>query len=486
MLTAIIKKEILEAILSFRFLIATLLCIFLVPLGLYINLKEYEKRMTDYQESVRLYMERSEGNIESEFPAEGYRPPSVLSIFSVGLENYLPNKIVTSRDGNIHISNEQGINNPQSLLFGKVDLLFNVSYVISLLALIFSFNTITGEKEDGTLRLMMSNPVLRRKVLIAKIIGNYLVLLIPFFVSILISLIILGAIGIIPVFSTNVFSPFLIISVITLLFIMSMFNLGVLVSTLTHRTLTSITALLFIWAIIILSIPKVSPMIAGVIYPIKSQQVINTQKSMVREILRKELDDKSDEIYSELAPKYGIRPTYHFNRGRTDNENQFLVVYDSLKSILDKEYEGRISSEINKIEKEYYNQQKTQTSFAMNLSRLSPASCYAYIISEISATGTIEAYKVRENASRFQSQVKEDIYDKFIIKKYGGSHGSATTLRYADGFDVSKVSIPQLNYQHTTITEALEAEWIDIVLLCLFNLILFAVCNMTFQRYDVR
>jgi ABC-type transport system involved in multi-copper enzyme maturation permease subunit len=265
-----------------------------------------------------------------------------------------------------------------------------------------------------------------------------------------------------------------------------MFNLGVLVSTLTHRTITSITALLFIWAIIVLSIPKVSPMIAGVIYPIKSQQVINTQKSIVRENLEKELDDKSDEIYSDLAPRYGVNPGHHFTSGRTDNERQFLAIYDSVKSIFDKEYESRINSEINKIEKEYENQRKTQTSIAMNLSRLSPSSCYAYIISEISATGTIDAYKISENASRYQAEVKENIYDKVIIKKYGGSRGSATTVRYVDGFDISKVSTPRLSYQHTTLNEALEAEWLDIILLVLFNIIFFAISNVSFSRYDVR
>ncbi len=99
MLKTIIKKEILEAIFSLRFLIATLLCFVLIPLGMYVNMKEYEQRLADYQEAVRLYQQRSEGNIPWDFQAEGYRPPSVLSIFSVGLEYFFPNKIVTSRGG---------------------------------------------------------------------------------------------------------------------------------------------------------------------------------------------------------------------------------------------------------------------------------------------------------------------------------------------------------------------------------------------------
>lgn len=486
MILTIIKKEILEAVQSFRFLIATLLCLFLIPLGMYVNLKEYEKRLADYQESVRLYEERSKGNIGSDFSAEGYRPPSVLSIFSVGLEYFLPNKIVTSRNGNVRTSNEQGINNPQSLLFGKVDLLFNVSYVISLLALIFTFSTITGEKEDGTFRLIMSNPVPRWQILVAKMAGNYLVLLVPFSLSVLIALLILAASGTVPVFSSGVLPSVLAILLITLVFILAMFNLGILISSLTHRSITSIVALLFIWAILVLSLPKISPMIAEIIYPVKSQQVFNMQKAMAREDIGNELSEKAGKLYSDLAPQYGVSPGTHFSSGRTESEKQLLVIYDSLRGILDREYEQKINSETKKLDQEFENQRRTQASIAMNLSRLSPASCYAYIVSEVSATGTIEAYKFNENALRYQAEVKENIYDKYIVKIYGGKYGYASTTDYVEGFDKSNVPVPHLNYQHATLDEALGAEWVDILLILLFNVFFFAASYVSFLRYDVR
>lgn len=487
MLKNLVKKEILEAILSFRFLIATLLCLVLIPLGMYVNLKEYEKRLADYQESVRLYEERAKGNINSEFTAEGYRPPSLLSIFSVGLEYFLPNKIATARDGNFHTSNEQGIDNPQSLLFGKVDLLFNISYVISLLALIFTFSAITGEKEDGTFRLVLSNPVPRWQILVAKITGNYLVLLVPLFLSILVSLVILNTSGVVPVFSAKVLPSFLTILLITLLFILAMFNVGIVISTLTHRSITSIVTLLFIWAVLVLSLPKISPMIAEIIYPIRSQQVFNIQKAMARDDINNELAEKSGKLYSDLAPQYGVNPGTHFTSGRTDPEKQLLAMYDSLKGILDREYEQKLNAEMKKIDEEYENQRRTQASIAMNLSRLSPASCYAYIVSEVAATGTIEAYKFNENASRYQAEVKESIYDKYIVKIYGDPRtGYASTTDHVKGFNASKVAVPHLNYHHSTLDEALKAEWVDIFLLLLFNIVFFAASYISFLRYDVR
>ena len=487
MLKTIIKKEILEAFLSLRFAIAALLCLVLIPLGMYVNLKDYEKRLADYQEAVRLYQQRSEGNIVSDFQAWGYRPPSVLSIFSVGLEYFLPNKVVTSRGGSVRTSNEQGINNPQSLLFGKVDLLFNVSFVISLLAFVFTFSTITGEKEDGTLRLVMSNPVPRWQLLFAKITGNYIVLLVPLLLSILIALILLNTSGIVAIFSERILPAFLIVLFTTLLFILAMFNLGILVSTLTHRSITSIVSLLFVWTVLVLSVPKISPMIAEILYPVKSDQVKDLQRLLIRENLEKEFDRKRRELYDKLAIEHGVDPGTVSTMARTEAERKMRSVYAEGKKALEQEYEQRINTEVGKIEQEYDNERNVQASIAMNLSRISPVSCYSYVVSEISATGVLEMDNFAVSAQRFQTEVKANLYDKFIIKWFGGTGGaSAWSTEYAKGFEPRKAPVPQLHYQHTTLSKALQAEWVDILLLVLFNIIFFAVAYARFLRYDVR
>lgn len=487
MLKTIIKKEILEALLSLRFLIATLLCLVLIPLGMYVNLKDYEKRLADYQEAVRLYEQRAKGNIGWDFHAEGYRPPSVLSIFSVGLEYFLPNKFVTSREGDVRATNESGVSNPQSLLFGKVDLLFNVGFIISLLALIFTFSTITGEKEDGTLRLVMSNPVPRWQVLLAKISGNYIVLLVPFLLSILISLLVLNTSGVVAISSAQVRSSFLVILFVTLVFILSMFSLGILVSTLTHRSITSIVALLFVWTVLVLSLPKISPMIAEIIYPVQSQQVVSLQKLLARQNLEKELDQKRRELYSRIRTDFGLDGRFAVAGGGTEAERNANAKYDEAKKPLEEEYQRRINEEVRKHEQHYHNRRRIQEAIAMNLSRISPVSCYTYVISEVSATGVLEMNNLAVDADRFQNEVKENIYDKIIINSYGGTGGgSATMIRNAEGFDPQKAPVPYLNYQHTTLSKALQAEWVDILLLSLFNVVFFALSHVRFLKYDVR
>jgi len=487
MFSTIMKKEIIEAISSHRFVMAAFLCLILLPLGMYVNLKDYEKRLKDHQESLRLYQQQAEGNVSFDFQAEGYRPPSVFSIFSVGLEYFLPNKIATSRTGVVLTTNESGVNNPQSLLFGKVDLLFNVSIVISLLALIFTFSAITEEKETGTLRLLMSNPISRGQILLAKIVGNYVVLLVPFFLSLLVSITLLNILGIVPIFSSRFIVTFLIILFVTLLFILSMCNLGILVSTLTYRSITSIVTLLFIWTLLVLSFPKIGPMIAEIIYPVESQQVANLRKQLLRENLEQELDRKRRELFDKIITNYGLNPRRVTTHPETDAEREAYTFYDENKRGLDQEYQQRISAEIAKFDQDYNSRQNTQALIAMNLSRISPVSCYAYILSEISGTGVLEMDNFLENAHRFQSQVKETLYDKFIVQSYGGTSGAtATRIQWAEGFDPNRASVPQLSYRGTILNEVIVVEWIDVLLLLLFNIVFFAISYVSFLRYDVR
>jgi len=486
MLRTLVRKEILESLLSFKFLVATVLCLTLIPLGTYVNLKEYEQRLGDYQEALRIYQERSEGNLDLGFQALGYRPPSMLSVFSVGLENVLPNKVATSKDGNVRMSNEQGINNPQSLLFGKVDLLFNVSYVISLLALLLTFSTISGEKEDGTLKLVMSNPVARWMVLIAKIIGNYVVLLIPFFLSIAVSLMILETSGLVHFFSSSILSTLLVIVFTTLLFIFAMLNLGVLISSLSHRSITSIVILFLCWTLLVLSVPRISPMVAEILFPVKSQQVINIQKSLLREDLGKAMDGELGDLYASLALRNGLDPNRIFTQGRTDSENKLLSDYDSSKTVIEHRYEQRIALEVKKLDEDYESARRVQSLVAMNLSRLSPVSCYTYVMAEISFTGPLEAENFRENATRYQDEVKENLYDKYILKKYISKSGSANSISYAAGFNPQKAQVPNMNYRRVGLSEALDREWVDIVAILLYNLVFFLASYVSFLKYDLR
>ncbi len=487
MLKAVIKKEILGMMLDLRFIIATLLCVVLIPLGMYVSCKNYELRLADYQKAKQTYQQHYGKSIHSNVNVEGYRPPSVLSVFALGLEQFLPDKAVTSREGIFRISKELGISNAQSLLFGKADLLFNVSFVVSLAVLIFTFNSISGEKEMGTLRMMISNSIPRGQILLAKIVGSYITLLIPFVISLLIALIILDASADMSILSSHIWPAFLVIVLITFLFILAVVTLGICLSTLTHTSITSIVMSLFVWVIFVLVIPKISPMIAEICCPTESPNVVSLRKQIVKEQIEFELNSKKAQLFRKCLTSVGLPlPKMPKMHPETDDEKKAYAQYDKEAFALDKVYQRRIADEIGKIDQHYSNKQNAQTIVAMNLSRISPFCCYTYLVSGLSHTGVTEPLNFRENARRFQDQVKTIIYDNYIQKTYMVGGMATGTDVPAEGFNPAGVTIPEMHYRYPALAEALQAVWIDILLLFLFNIIFFVLSFLKFRRYDVR
>ena len=422
MFKTLLLKEIQDSLHNLSFLVVTLICLFFIPFGLYVAANDYEQRLNEFNEARRLYQERSQGKINYGFSAEGYRPPSDRSVFAFGLEYSLPTKIVTSDDGLYRLMDETGIRNPQSELFGKLDYLYTVGFILSLLALIFTFNSISGEKEMGTLKFTLANSVPRWKVILAKITGRYIIFLVPFIVSCLIGLLLLALSGTIAVFTQGFLVTCCVIEIVSLLFIFTMFTLGMVLSTLAKQSITSIMFSLFIWIVLVTGVPKISPMVAQVIKPVKSQQVVNIEKQLIRESINDDLKTERSDLFEAIMREIGI--TDYTDILGIDNPPPAMTdayaKYDEEVVILEKGYQERINNTLENIDRNYHNDQNNQSGIAVILSRISPVSCFTYIISELSGTGLIAAENLPMNARRFQEKVEKDIYSKQIYKIYGG------------------------------------------------------------------
>jgi len=514
MFRTLIGKEIAETMLGFRFAIATLLCVVLIPLGMYVSRKDYEHRLASYQREFQTYRQRygtPAPPLTGAEEAQGFRPPSVLSIFASGLDPFMPDKVFTSQSGLFRTVKESGIDNPQSLLFGKADFLFNVMFIISLAALIFTFNSISGEREKGTLRLMIANSIPRNRILLSKIVGKYIVLLVPFMISVFIALLILDNSPVVSIGSKEIWPALLIILVVTGLFIFGMVSLGVCISTFTSQSMGSIVLLFFVWAMFIIGVPRISPMIAESIYPVESGSVFSFRKRMVRDDIEKQFEqvkketidskwDKERDIVQEMQLKATMElgnrmkalgreislevvkedPDFKELRKKFNRKYRELKAkYEPQVEHLVDECQRRIGNELKRIEQDYRNRRNIQFSIAMNLARISPVSCYAYIVSGLSGTGVAEPDNFVRNARMFQEDINQIFYDK-VFHIFGRQ-------RRAEGFSVfDNLSFPDMGYRYFNLAEVLQEHWPDILLLCLFNVLFCALALMKFNRYDVR
>ena len=489
MLKHLIIKEIQEIITNTRSLFVLLICVLLIPLGLYVSTKEYEQNKAAYKDAKQMYEERNKDNKGMEFIAEGYIPPSPLSIFSNGLSGYLPNKITTDSRGVWHAENEYGINNPVALLFGKIDFYFIITIILSLLAFMVTFNSISGEKENGTLRLIVANAVPRWKIIFAKIAGSYTVFLVSFLVGIISGLVLLTLTTSIPILSGSYLIPFLVIMMISLLFLFILFNIGILLSIKTRNSGASITASLLIWVLIAIIIPKVSPMIAQIIYPIKTEEVVNKQKAMKRDEIRAECDKTSGELMKSIMSDRGMNAETldFFSMGNDPKVKASLAEYDGKIADVKRKYDEMENNAISLIEKDYHNQQLVQQNISKNISRISPIGCYTYLISDLTNTGLSELSNIEYNARKFSGFTESDFYSK-LRKYYKEYHiGFSVSKGIFGQVDWSSIQVPTLStYTYPLMSSSLGVNWIDLLFLCFYALFFFTVSVFQFIKYDVR
>jgi ABC-type transport system involved in multi-copper enzyme maturation permease subunit len=489
MLHTLLIKEIHESIITLRFLIVTLLCLILIPFGGYATLKDYQKREQEYRQAERIYQTHSEGKVNTYFQAEAQRPPSALSIIATGLDEDLPNRITTARDGHFELSTKKETDNLLSRFFGKIDYLFIISTILSLAAFMFTFDSIAGEKERCTLRLIMANQVPRWKVIIAKLVGNYLVFAAPLIVAELVLLIFMS-------FGPEALSAALIFRIavvytVTAIFLLTMFTIGILFSLLTGRSTTAIMTLLLIWVLFVTVIPKASPMLAEMIHPVRSREVVNMELQMARENLENELNKEREKLIGQVGDEYGITiNAMSVMRAEGDREKTQKAIdqYEKLRVPLEQEYTNRVSSTLGRIEESYRNELMAQASIGRNLARLSPVSCIMFLVSELAGTGPKEERNIRENAQAFQDQVKIEVYDQFDEVFYATPDGSRLNMSHAkEGVDQKSIAPPRLAvYRRPSMAAILAAEWADIGLLLFYTVLFFVLSYVSFLRYDVR
>jgi ABC-2 type transport system permease protein len=86
--------------------------------------------------------------------------PSVpLAPVALGQTDLFPSQFKVTYDSKVNFIHNNDIENPWHLLSGHFDLAFVVVYLLPLLIFALGHNLLSGEKEDGTLRLLLSQPL---------------------------------------------------------------------------------------------------------------------------------------------------------------------------------------------------------------------------------------------------------------------------------------------------------------------------------------
>lgn len=104
-------------------------------------------------------------------------PSSPLTPLALGQADLFPSQFKVTYDSKVNFIHNNDIENPWHLLSGHLDLTFVVIYLLPLLIFALSHNLLSAEKESGTLRLLLSQPLSLLTVVSAKILVRAALLL---------------------------------------------------------------------------------------------------------------------------------------------------------------------------------------------------------------------------------------------------------------------------------------------------------------------
>jgi len=475
MFKAIVRKEILGNILSFRFVVTLALLLVVVPVTTFVLTNDYMKKVADAsvrQAEIETYL-RSYGHFNR-----------IGGILQATMPPIPFHALVRGLSADVNLAEFD--NDPLPVMFPLVDLVFVVTILMSLVALIFAYDAVSGEKEDGTLKLMLANGLARPKVVLAKIIGGGLTLFIPYLMSLIVGLLVIllhpgvawkgadwGALGL--------------ITLGTVLYVMLFYALGVFISARHHASSASIMPSLLVWVLLVLVVPSLSPYIASFLSPTPSRIQVDREADRLGDTVRDELMRKLlAERMRGLVVKYPI-----LAERLSDADKKRLMERDpAAREAFEAETKATQAAvdEANRIQGEKITvlrraadrKEESQTVLARTISMLSPLSVFTYLATDLSSTGLQnEAYLGRTRGAW------DDAFWQYVRKRIAELQAKDPATDWWNT-PVDMSDRPRFEYHEEALGGRLQAAWPGFVLLLGYGLVFFVLAYVSFLRYDVR
>lgn len=482
MFWTLIRREILMNLMTFRFLVAILACLSLVLSSSVVLTSDYTRRLANYNTAITEHHQRN-------FSARTYsylsvyldRPPNPLSIFNQGLDTRTANVVQIQRGKVPYLWKNDyrstDYDNPFRHLLAELDIVSLFQVLLSLLALVFAYDAITGEREAGTLRLMLANPMSRGFILFSKYVGAMTCLLVPFFVSFLLALLLQLQSGVIPYTNDDALRIGGIF-VTTLIYVSTFYLVGLLISSTMHRTATSLIFSVFVWMVFTLLYPNMSLFMVNRFVEIDEKlEQVNREIDQIWEQFDREKREYPDPLAS--ASCRGWRGT---DEGRDCREIalEFEPEIPAAKAY----YKSLVPLRIRTAETVWQARKQAllntyirKSNMAQNTLRFSPAGLYQLTTEAWAGTSLFDIENFFVQARQYRQTVIDYFYDKNAF--------SSRQWFASDKGTVSWEDLPRFSYQRLSAWDTAARALPDLLLLALLNLLLFFTTFLIFIRQEV-
>ena len=467
MIWHIAKRELYDNLNSLRFALAIVLLIGLMITNAIVYLREHPARVQQYRnsstEALEVLTTRTDlYDIALNGPGNLYKQPTPLRFCAEGGESFLSEVVDGGYwmwgygDGfkdfwmlNYPASNPNLLNIRPDVT--KVDWAFVIGYVLSLLAILFTFDSVSGEREQGTLRLMLANSIPRHTVLLGKFFGALISIGIPTALAVLTNLLVISTSSTVYL-NREAWERLGIIIVVALIYICLFLVLGLLVSTRTQRSSVSLVILLLTWVIFVVFVPGTLASIASGLSPPTSSE---------------ELQKRQNQLHTELWNAYRDRTGGDETPERTLARSEYIM-----KQVEQQE----------RLRREHLNQQITQVQRARAITRISPAAIFQQSLEVFAGTGFTRHLQFLENAQRYAREYRE-----FIENTDRSDAESPHLIGVPEGMSkkpVSPEAIPRFE-DTLNLSNDFNTATTELLLLTLFFVVLLSGAYLAFVRVEV-
>ncbi len=467
MIWHIAKRELYDNLNSLRFALATVLLLALMLTNALLYLREHPPRTQAYHNAAAGAIKSLEARstnlyrLATEGPGDLHKAPSPLRFCAEGDEAFLPThasganfaRTIANMTPIWRMGYPQETPNLRNIRpdFATLDWAFIVGYVLSFVAILFTFDSVSGELQRGTLRLTLANPIPRHTVLIGKFFGAFISINIPFAIAILMNLLLIAISDAVQL-NAESWGRLGILYVVAILYMCIFMALGLLISAVVRESGVSLVVLLLIWVSFVVFMPNTLASIGS-----RTSVPIAYEKFWTQRI---RIADEAREAYQDKYGDSQVTPSVH---------------------VLG-EYVASEAEEYERFNEAYLKQQLAQGKRARAITRISPAAILQHLFESFAGTGFERHLQFIENAQRYAREYRE-----FVVDTDRADAESLHIIGIPEGMSqkpVSPEAIPKFK-DTLSLTRDFNAAALDFLLLTLFLVVLFSGAYLVFVRLEV-
>ena len=466
----IATRTFLNNVYDFRFLVALPLVIFVVSVSAFLSTSQAADKQSAYAQLRHAASETA--GLES---VKLVRRPAPLSFLYEGGEDELPRYLITTADL-VDFPIEEISTRALVEPFVRLDWVFIVLYFYSLLAILLTFDLVSGQRELRTLPLVLAQSVSRGALLLGSYLGTLLTLLPTLLIGYLIFLLAASVTGVWTL-SGDDGIRLLVIFMLSLLFVSSIALFGVLASASFERSSASLTAAFLAWAMITVVVPGVGKLAVHLLVPAPSFKDLQTRVGTARAEYKTKLPAVWSMDIERIVKRPGLTP---------GQREQALDKYQSEILDADKEAIAWYKSNLRRLRAEYLARHQHRSGLVRRLEMLSPSSMFQHTVEAVVGTGqphlaafTRAAENYMNLYTRYSAQKREELKNQARLSGFSVEE-SGYYLRSVSWIDYSKVefdrsSMPGFEDPGVSIQQGFSFALADFSLLALLNIILFVL-----------